>query len=94
MATVVLSAALWYRQATASNNIGIAGSVLLAYRPNALFEARFQLTLLASSLELRFQAIRGSLPEVLKCIARGRPQFQIPPAGLSVWHSISIECLE
>ena len=52
MATVVLSAALWYRQATASNNIGIAGLVLLAYRPNALFEAGFQLTFLAVLLIL------------------------------------------
>lgn len=75
MATVVLSAALWYRQTNASNNIGIAGLILLAYHPNALFEASFQLTFLAVTLILLLVI---PLVETLAKIGKWYPTSQTP----------------
>jgi competence protein ComEC len=49
MATVALIAVLFYRKIKPSNNIGVAGLLLLAIHPNALFETSFQLTFLAIS---------------------------------------------
>lgn len=75
MTTVVLSGALWHRKASPSNNIGIAGIILLAYHPGALFEASFQLTFLAVALIL---LIILPLVENLEKIGKWYPSSQTP----------------